>query len=306
MTKRNLTLGTASGKLGSVVYFRRRGQQIARVLVSSVNDRRSIAQCRQRARFANSVAIWRALRSYVGISWRGVSRYGSPENAFYHHNRGLMPTCSRNMSRAGYSFPCLGIITYGSLPVDVPFAARQVTGTGLYKGIMSFSILLSAPMGKPMYASTLFGIIQSASQGIEDSDIIHIMAMAYGASDTLLNVLPSAEQYAPRVYHVAFSKSMTDVALTGLAPWLRCEAAITTSDEVALGFDIMYEWLPEEPDAGFVDNVMTIFVERPHNPPYARFSRSRFLGDNSVTSLLYNLCKDTSYSDLFAETFRNV
>lgn len=306
MTKRNLTLGTASGKLGSVVYFRRRGQQIARVLVSSVNDRRSIAQCRQRARFANSVAIWRALRPYVGVSWRGVSRYGSPENAFYHHNRGLMPTCSRNMSRAGSSFPCLGIITYGSLPVDVPFAARQVTGTGLYKGLMSFSILLPAPMGKPADAAVLFNIIQSASQGIEDSDIVHIMAMAYGAADSLLDVLPSAEQYAPRVYHVAISKSMAGITLTEAAPWLRCEPATTQLNEVALGFDIMPDWLPDEPDAGFVDNVMTMFVERPHNPPYARFSRSRFLGDNTVVSLLYSLCKDTPYSDLFAETFRSV
>lgn len=306
MTKRNLTLGTASGKLGSVVYFRRRGQQIARVLVSSVNDRRSLAQCRQRARFANSVAIWRALRPYVGVSWRGVSRYGSPENAFYHHNRGLMPTCSRNMSRAGSSFPCLGIITYGSLPVDVPFAARTATGTGLYKGLMSFSILLSAPMGKPADAAILFNIIKSASQGIEDSDIIHIMAMAYGAADTLLNVLPAAEQYAPRVYHVALSKSMVGVTLTEAAPWLRCEPATTQLNDLAMGFDIMPDWLPDEPDAGFVDYVMTMFVERPHNPPYARFSRSRFLGDNTIVSLLYNLCKDTPYSDLFAETFRNV
>lgn len=306
MTKRNLTLGTASGKLGSVVYFRRRGQQIARVLVSSVNDRRSIAQCRQRARFANSVALWRALRPYVGVSWRGVSRYGSPENAFYHHNRGLMPTCSRNMSRAGSAFPCLGIITYGSLPVDVRFTAQFATGTGAYKGLMSFSILTSTPMGKPLFASILFNIIQSVSQGIEDSDVIHIIAMAYGAADSTSNIVESAEQHAPQVYHVGLSKSMTEVALTEIAPWLRCEPATTPLNEFALGFDIMPDWLPDDPDNGFVDYVMTMFVERPRNPPYARFSRSRFLGDNSIIGLLRNLCNDTAYSDLFAETFRNV
>lgn len=306
MTKRNLTLGTASGKLGSVVYFRRRGQQIARVLVSSVNDRRSLAQCRQRARFANSVALWRALRPYVGVSWRGVSRYGSPENAFYHHNRGLMPTCSRNMSRAGSSFPCLGIITYGSLPVDVPFAARYVTGTGSYKGSLAFSIFLPAPTGKPVDASALFNIIQSASQGVEDSDIIHIIAMTYGVAESISDIISSAEQYTPRVYHVALSKSMTSVVLSEVAPWLRCEPATTTLNEVALGFDVMPNWRGDEPDAGYVDYVMAMSVERPHNPPYARFSRSRFLGDSLVTGLLINLCKDTPYSDLFAETFRNV
>lgn len=306
MTKRNLTLGTASGKLGSVVYFRRRGQQITRVLVSSVNDRRSLAQCRQRAHFANSVALWRLLRPYIGVSWRGVSRYGSPENAFYHHNRGLMPTCSKNMSRAGNAFPCLGIITYGSLPVDIPLTTTYAVGTGSYTGIFSFNMLVPAPNPNPGEAASLFMFIQMASQGIEDGDIIHIVAMAYGAADSLTGLVESAEQHAPRVYHAALSKSMVGVSLHDAAPWLRVGPARTQLNEVVLGFDVLPAYWPDDPDHGFVDFVMTMFVERPNNPPYARFSRSRFIGDNSVVGLLRNLCNDTEYSDLFAETFRNV
>lgn len=306
MTKRNLTLGTASGKLGSVVYFRRRGQQITRVLVSSVNDRRSLAQCRQRAHFANSVALWRLLRPYVGISWRGVSRYGSPENAFYHHNRGLMPTCSKNMSRAGNAFPCLGIITYGSLPVDVPLTTTPATGTGPYKGIFSFSMLVPAPNPSPGEAASLFMFIQMASQGIEDGDIIHLVAMAYGTSESSVDMVQASEQHAPRVYHAALSKSMVGVSLHDAAPWLRVGPALTQLNEVALGFQILPAWLPDDPDNGFVDYVMTIFVERPKNPPYARFSRSHFIGHADVMSLLRSLCDDTANSDVYAETFRNV
>lgn len=305
MTKRNLTLGTASGKLGSVVYFRRRGQQIARVLVSKINDNRSLAQCRQRARFANSVALWRLLRPYVGVSWRGVSRYGSPENAFYHHNRGLLPTCSKNMSRSGYAFPCLGIISYGSLPVDVPFAARPVTGSGSYRGTLLFSILTPGAVVKPENAVSLFNLIQAASQGIENSDIIHIIAMAYGAADLPSQAVSAAEQYAPKVYHVALNNSIPSVPLNVLAPWLRAEPAVTTDNGTALGIDIEPTWLPSEPNAGFVDYVFAIFVERPGNPQYARFSRARFLGGTDVMATLNNLCKDSALSDEFANTFRS-
>lgn len=306
MTKRNLTLGTASGKLGSVVYFRRRGQQITRVLVSSVNDRRSLAQCRQRAHFANSVALWRLLRPYIGVSWRGVSRYGSPENAFYHHNRGLMPTCSKNMSRAGNAFPCLGIITYGSLPVDIPLTTTPAVGTGSYTGVFSFTMLVPAPNPNPGEAASLFMFIQMASQGIEDGDILHLVAMAYGSADKTDSIVEASEQRSPRVYHAALSKSMVGVSLHDVAPWLRVGPARTETNEVVLGFKVLPAYWPDDPDQGFVDFVMTMFVERPRNPPYARFSRSRFIGDNLTLSLLRKLCNVTDYSDAFAETFRNV
>lgn len=306
MTKRNLTLGTASGKLGSVVYFRRRGQQITRVLVSSVNDRRSLAQCRQRAYFANSVALWRLLRPYVGVSWRGVSRYGSPENAFYHHNRGLMPTCSKNMSRAGNAFPCLGIITYGSLPVNIPLTTTPAVGTGSYTGVYSFTMLVPAPNPNPGEAASLFMFIQMASQGIEDGDILHLVAMAYGSADETDSIVEAAEQHSPRVYHAALSKSMVGVSLHDVAPWLRVGPARTETNEVVLGFKVLPAYWPDDPDQGFVDFVMTMFVERPRNPPYARFSRSRFIGDNLTIGLLRNLCNVTDYSGAFAETFRNV
>lgn len=306
MTKRNLTLGTASGRLGSVVYFRRRGQQIARVLVQRVNDRRSIAQCRQRARFANSVALWRLLRPYIGESWRGVSRYGSPENAFYHHNRGFMPTCSRNMSRSGYAFPCLGIVSYGSLSVDVPIIARPVNSESPSGGVLIFSILTRALVIEPTNATDLFNLIQSSSQGIEDTDKIHFLGMAYGASDYTQSAVSAAEQYAPKVYHAEITKSSPSLNLSVVAPWLRFEPARTDGRSPALGIDFDESWLPPSPDNGFADYVLALFIERPNNPPYSRFSRARFLGDEAVISTLNDLCENTAAADRFADTFRNV
>lgn len=306
MTKRNLTLGSASGKLGSTVYMRRRGQQIARLLVSSPADPRTRSQCLQRAKFANYVSLWRLLRPYVGDTWRGVSRYGSSENAFFHHNRGLMPTASRGMSRSGSAFPSLGIISYGGLAVNVPLLARRVTGTASYRGIMPFSIVAQNVVAPPQDVVSLFNIFQLSSIGIDDSDRIHIVAMAYGSSDSVNSAVESAEQYAPKTYGVVLSKDALGISLSSAAPWLRAEPAITSDGVATLGLDIIENFLPETPDLGYVDYVMALFVERPSNPQFARFSRSRFLADSDVMATLRSLCGDTPLSNKFASTFKNI
>lgn len=306
MTKRNLTLGTASGKLGSVVYFRRRGQQIARVLVSSINDKKTLPQCLQRARFANYVGAWRMLRPYIERSWRGVSRYGSRENAFYHHNRQLMPTCSKGMSRAGYAFPPLGLLTYGSLNVSTTFAARGAQLQAGSKPLVSWSFLLPSVIAAPSTKGDLFNAIKSTAIGMEDNDIIHILVVAYGVGAQDLGYVEPAEEVAPQVYHVEISRAEGDVMLATACPWLRVGYALTFDDRHAIGLDFITDYLPAEPESGFIDKVMAVFVERPRNPQYARYTRSKFTSYEDAYNLLRSLCNDTDVAVLFAETFRTV
>lgn len=306
MTKRNLTLGTASGRLGSVVYFRRRGQQIARVLVSSINDKKSLPQCLQRARFANYVGAWRMLRPYVEQSWRGVSRYGSQENAFYHHNRQLMPTCSKGMSRAGSAFPPLGLVTYGSLNVSTSFAPRGSQIQSGNKPLAAWSFLLSGAIDDPTTKGELFDAIKSASIGMEDDDVVHLLAVAYGWSDSYFHLVESAEEVTPEVFHVSLSKADVNVALSSACPWLRVGYALTFDDQHAIGIDLDGNSLPAEPASGVVDYVMTAFVERPRNPQFARFTRSKFSAHPDIYEPLQSLCNYTDAAVLFADTFRNV
>lgn len=306
MTKRNLTLGTASGRLGSVVYFRRRGQQIARVLVSSINDKKSLPQCLQRARFANYVGAWRMLRPYVEQSWRGVSRYGSPENAFYHHNRQLMPTCSKGMSRAGSAFPPLGLVTCGSLNVSTSFAQRGSQIQSGSKPLAAWSFILPSAIADPTTKGELFDAIKSASVGMEDNDIVHILAIAYPWGTNSIRLVESAEEVAPQVYHVSLSRAEANVSLSSACPWLRVGYALTFDDLPAIGIDLDSNLLPPDPTYGVIDYVMTAYVERPRNPQYARFTRSKFSAHPDIYEPLQSLCNYTDAAVLFAETFRNV
>lgn len=74
MAKGNLFLGTARGRVGSVVFRRRNGQQITSVRTSPSNPK-SEAQCKQRMVFATSVSAAARLRTIVDHSFEGI-KYG--------------------------------------------------------------------------------------------------------------------------------------------------------------------------------------------------------------------------------------
>jgi len=74
MAKGNLFLGTARGRVGSVVFRRRNGQQITSVRTSPTNPK-SEAQCKQRMVFATSVSAAARLRTIVDHSFEGM-KYG--------------------------------------------------------------------------------------------------------------------------------------------------------------------------------------------------------------------------------------
>lgn len=81
MAKGNLLLGTASGKLGDVVFRRRNGVQISSPRVTPSNPK-SEAQCKQRMVFATSVSAAARLRSIVDHSFEGV-RYGQDSVSYF-------------------------------------------------------------------------------------------------------------------------------------------------------------------------------------------------------------------------------
>lgn len=74
MAKGNLFLGTARGRVGSVVFRRRNGQQITSVRTAPTNPK-SEAQCKQRMVFATSVSAAARLRTIVDHSFEGM-KYG--------------------------------------------------------------------------------------------------------------------------------------------------------------------------------------------------------------------------------------
>lgn len=74
MAKRNILLGTASGKLGDIVFSRRNGEQIISTRVTPANPK-SEAQSRQRMAFATATSAASRLRQIIDHSFEGV-KYG--------------------------------------------------------------------------------------------------------------------------------------------------------------------------------------------------------------------------------------
>lgn len=296
MTKRNLTLGTASGRLGSVVYFRRRGQQIARVLVSSINDKKTLSQCYVRARFACYVNLWRLLRPYIEPSWRGVSRYGSPENAFAKHNRGLFPTISKEMSRAGYAFPSFGLVTYGSLPVDLQY---RYDG-----GAWITNVPASAA---PQTIGDLSALLLNANIGIREGDVFHFLAFAYSFYPQTFYPA-GAMEFPPAVIHYAITiKENSNVSLSTAAPNVNWRVGEISQGLSVLGTSIKEDQFPADGYDVGVGVATAYYIERPSNPQFSRYTRSRFIMQDAESFYLYPMATMVSgLGTRYAETWQSV
>ena len=296
MTKRNLTLGTASGRLGSVVYFRRRGQQSARVLVSSVNDKKTLPQCYVRARFACYVNLWRSLRPYIEQSWRSVSRYGSPENAFAKHNRGLFPTISKEMSRAGYAFPSFGLITYGSLPIDLQY--RYDDGAWLTNIPASST---------PQTIGNLSSLLLNANIGIREGDVFHFLAYAYSFYPQTF-FPPGAMEFPPAVIHYAIKVDRASaVSLSSATPNVNWRVGEPSQGFRVLGTFVREDQFPADGYDVAVGIATAYFVERPTNPQYSRFTRSRFIMQSAEYFYLYPMATMVSnVASRYASTWQSI
>lgn len=306
MTKRNLTLGTASGRLGSVVYFRRRGQQIARVLVSAVNDPRTLAQCRQRSRFANYVTSWRLLRQYVEPSWRGVSRYGSKENAFYTHNRLLMPGISKEASRLGYALPPLGIITYGSLATT--FTAYDGETTWLSDGRTRLGQYIPYDNGStnPYWTDDFVNTILAAEVGVKRGDILHFLIFSFPFSGDPENHVEIETAIPPRIIHSALDTANYPPHFATAFPWWKTQISTNEYGRRVLPLLLASGYQPNDPPDGSSVTSWAVWVERPSAPQYARYSRARFVTFPDTQGYLRDLCGNTDLANTAALTFQNV
>lgn len=307
MTKRNLTLGTASGKLGSVVYFRRRGQQIARVLVSQVNDKKTIDQCYVRGRFANYVNLWRLLRPYIADSWSGVSRYGSPENAFYRHNRGLIPVCSAQMSREGYAFPNFGLVTYGSLPVSLNLDYDLYPPAGGGNNQIAAWLTNVESAGSLSTIADLSSALISSNIGIQSGDMLHVLAYMYSFDP--IDFAPSfALKAPPSVVHYSVRISTTHLGtLSEAMHAIDWKIGVDSSGRQIIGAWPNRAFFNEDYEDEQRGCFFTMFVERPGNPRYNRYSRSRFVMQQVERFYLYPMAVGAgNVGRAYAVTWRTI
>ena len=112
MAKDNLFLGTARGKVGSVVFSRRNGTQITRVKVNPANPR-TTAQTIQRLAFSTAVKTAKALNEIIDHSFEGVKYGQTSVNHFTKEATRVIKayaTAANNGDYAGYA----PILSYGA------------------------------------------------------------------------------------------------------------------------------------------------------------------------------------------------
>lgn len=88
MSKGNMMLGYARGKVGSLVFARRKGEQITRAYNANPNNPRSTAQMLQRMKWANLVAFYRATQPKLKMAFENKPTGLSDFNAFMSANLG--------------------------------------------------------------------------------------------------------------------------------------------------------------------------------------------------------------------------
>ena len=156
MSKRNMLLGLAAGKVGDLVFYRDGGEQRTRTRVIPKNPR-SPLQMAQRVRMANISAMYRLLAPIVRDSFSNRPSNQSGYNAFASGAIELSPYMTKEMANADAVLPMPAVVAKGVLQsVNVePYitgsraaaiAVSSLTPTeGLTVGAVSSAILADYP-----------------------------------------------------------------------------------------------------------------------------------------------------------------
>ena len=130
MSKGNMLLGHARGKVGSVVFSRLKGQQVTRALNPNPNNPRTAAQMYQRALFADAVKFYtRGRRNLFQFAFENKKENESDYNAFMRENAKRGVVISKT-AFDNYGYPALGnwIMSKGTL---VPTGATLSANDGI-------------------------------------------------------------------------------------------------------------------------------------------------------------------------------
>lgn len=89
MAKGNLILGTASGKLGDTVMYRKDGQQLSRVRVRKIGNPRTVSQAVNRALLNTLSTAYAYMKGIVDHSFQGLLKPVENQRKFAKLNQGI-------------------------------------------------------------------------------------------------------------------------------------------------------------------------------------------------------------------------
>lgn len=198
MSKSNMLLGLAKGKVGDLVFYRDGGEQRTRTRVVPKNPR-TPAQMRQRAKIANVSALYRTMASVLADSFTNRPSNQSGYNVFASTAIGLAPYMTKRQAAAACVLPQPAIVSRGTLPTleyavadDISDGAPALAVTaqlGAESTIAQLSTALIAQYPSIQQGDELT-FISVRFEAIEGADA---EALVYAAYPSVLNVKVDTE-----------------------------------------------------------------------------------------------------------------
>lgn len=296
-------MGTAAGRIGDHIYYRRRGQQIIRVRVPAPYDPRTARQGIVRARFANSTNLWRVLRPIVGASWSAARRFGSQGNAWARHNRGQMPTISAAESKFGSCYPALGLVTYGSLVTSLSYRFTESGSKedGEYYSGVTLGYRMPRVTGSTIGA--LSSALLSADKFLRAGDELHFCVLTYEMNVPEASPISDPELIPSFREQVLVLDETSDVDYESVLSLFSITFATGPDGNQTMTLKTSVADVEPDIDDYRIWQAFCVFVSRPSNPLYSRFSRSSLVMSYNqriaVNPLLYYGEKSLAFGKTF-------
>lgn len=201
MSKRSLFWGTAEGKLGETVFYRRKGEQCNRAYIARPANPRSNAQMEQRAKFANCVKFYKnAIQAYFKFAYEDKMPNESDYNAFMRHN---------TVANSAFLTKQLVASNYPALGKNWVIASGRINGAE-YLVNNSYSVRVYAD-GLTAGATTVGAVAAAlkAKYNLQEGDIVTVVKI----KTTAKNPLPTS--YAGQnpqwtIYQFSIDTTSTD------------------------------------------------------------------------------------------------
>lgn len=184
MSKGNMFINKAAGKVGNLVLYQRSGEQVMRAYQNKVKNPRTLEQVMQRAKFANAVKFYkRAVKNFFHFAFEDQRKNESAFNAFMRHNIALSPFLTKPMVDEG-KFPAVGswMMSQGSLNNPV---ADIVTLNDHESGEPINRLRINLLEGMKLEKKTIGEFSQQLEEkgGFEEGDILTFVFVASYADD---------------------------------------------------------------------------------------------------------------------------
>lgn len=200
MSKSNMLLGLAKGKVGDLVFYRDGGEQRTRTRVIPKNPR-TTAQMTQRAKIANVSAIYRALAALIADSFTNRPSNQSGYNAFASSAIALSPFMTKQQATAACVLPQPAILSRGVLPT-IEYAGVAGGEDG------ATAIAVSGSFVEDTEAGQVFAAMIAQNPSIQQGDELTFVSLRF---DAIEGADVDADVYAaiPSIVNVKVDTSET-------------------------------------------------------------------------------------------------